>query len=123
MHYEPPPTSRGGRCVHRPSQDCNDFLLYARPSPHTTEESWIQDQLRKYGTNTARGGRRPKRKVPETNEDPVGAVRKRARPLEEDEHLLEYLTLRHKGNVEAAQLSLLVASWAGQGKENEYGMH
>lgn len=41
--------------------------------------------------------------------------RKRARP-EEEEHVLEYLELRHRGNVETAQLSLLVASFAGRGK-------
>jgi hypothetical protein len=37
-------------------------------------------------------------------------------PLEEDAHFLEYLTLRHGGNVETAQLSLLVASGAGRGE-------
>jgi hypothetical protein len=44
-----------------------------------------------------------------------GSNRKRARP-EEEEHVLEYLELRHQGHVETAQLSLLVASFAGRGK-------
>lgn len=80
MHYELPPTVRGGLCVHRPSDDCDDLVISE------------------------------KRKLTAA----AGSTRKRARPT--DEHFLEYLTLRHQGNVETAQLSLLIASSAGRGK-------
>jgi hypothetical protein len=80
MHYELPPTVRGGLCVHRPSDDCDHLVLSK------------------------------KRKVTAS----VGPTRKRACP--DDEHFLQYLTMRHQGNVETAQLSLLVASSAGRGK-------
>lgn len=80
MHYELPPTVRGGLCVHRPSDNCDHLLLSK------------------------------KRKLIAS----VGPTRKRACP--EDEHFLQYLTMRHQGNVETAQLSLLVASSAGRGE-------
>lgn len=79
MHYELPPTVRGGLCVHRPSDNCDGLVLSK------------------------------KRKLTAA----AGSTRKRACP--EDERFLEYLTLRHQGNVDTAQLSLLVASSAGRG--------
>lgn len=81
MHYKVPLTVRGGLCVHRPSDDCDDLVVVKR---HTVTAA-------------------------------TSSNRKRARP-EEEEHVLKYLELRHRGNVETAQLSLLVASFSGRGK-------
>ena len=101
--------------VHKPSTNTDEYLLLTDPLPPHTSQAWIQEIVRNHGgTTLSRGGRR-KRKYSFEN-TPIKETKRMRSPLEQDEYFLQYLTLRHGGNVDAAQLSLLVASGAGRGK-------
>jgi len=112
MHVKVPPTSRGGLLVHCPTRSTNDFLLFTNPLPPSTPHSWIQETLQQHG-GTHRGGRR-KRKL--TLEETLQSPKRNRPPSSDDEYFLQYLQLRHQGNVDTAQLALLVASGAGRGE-------
>lgn len=113
----PPTCSRGGLLVHAPSQQMDEFLMATTTTTTNTAHAvvsheWIQELLWNHGGGGS-GRRRNKRKL---RESPFAVVQKKQRvPLEQDEYFLEFLTLRHDGNVDTAQLALLVASGAGRG--------
>ena len=115
MEVTMPSTSRGGLLVHRPSKETDEFLLATRPMPPVASQQWIQELLGRNGSDTGRGGRRKRKFAIETSTINNNTVKRKRPPLEEDEYFLEYLTLRHDGNVDNAKLALLVANGAGRG--------
>lgn len=120
MHTELPPTSRGGLLVHAPTKQTNDYLLSTNPPPLSTTPEWIQAVMETQAPST--GGRRKtttKRKYNLTI-DLLGKYdskkqQRLAEPMESDYQALQYLTVRHAGNIDTAQLALLVANGAGRG--------
>jgi hypothetical protein len=114
MEVTMPSTSRGGLLIHRPSKQTDEFLSALHPLPPVASQQWIQEMIGRSGNNTGRGGRRKRKFAIETSTINNTVKRKRP-PMEEDEYFLEYLTLRHNGNIDTAKLALLVASGAGRG--------
>jgi hypothetical protein len=136
-------TSRGGLRIHTPADDMDRFPHFAQPlmrslvhppPPHVTDDAWKQHMIQlhnreapKKRSRAPRGGL--KRKRVEEEEELVWSLegmlqrqkaeKKRQRPLvvgEDDAYTMEYLHLRHYGNVVAAELNLLVDLSAGRGK-------
>lgn len=144
------PTSRGGLLVHKPSDDMDRFPHFVQPfmrpledpAPlHVTDDAWKQQMIHLHNQEAdapKKRGRAPrgagqKRKRVEGEEELVWSLEnmlqtrnkeEQCHPSavlgEDDAFTFEHLYLRHGGNVEAAELNLLVDLSSGRGKE--YGL-
>lgn len=105
--------------MHAPFKHSDDYLWTTRPSSSTTSSSSSSLEFVDLvlGKQSGRSGRRNKKRKYASFDVPQLTKKPCPPPLEQDEYFLHYLTVRHGGNVDTAQLALLVASGAGRGKQ------
>jgi hypothetical protein len=140
-------TSRGGLLLHTPSEDMDRFPHFVQPlmmsledpaPPHDTDNAWKQHMIQLHNREAPKKRSRAprsgvKRKQVQDEEELVWSLesmlqsqheekqRHRSAVIGEDDACtLEYLHLRHSGNVEAAELNLLVDLSSGRGKECKF---
>lgn len=119
--------------MHKSSSKRDDFLIQAQhiiqpdlakqPRYHANE-GWKQEMIRLNATGARRG--RNKRLLSEHQKDDSWTAsisiqeRSESIVMDDQERILEYLQVRHQGNVEYAELSLRVHLQSGTGTCRKY---